>query len=226
MKGSFQISLYAVRPIVDYEVFGEGLATESRKLVELEVADYSVVGPDERGRTYFFGEVVNKGSEPALEIEVVMSLVNAQGQIRDVDNITDSAILVAPGEKLPFRFSSYMPQELWERPIFQVQGFSVDGLSDIYTAVYTDIKLEGLDSLEESYGTFESKGKVTNTGSSKARVDIIGALYDAQGKVVDVYSPYFGDLKPGESKDVELRFSVAEEVGDLKVFYGALVPQF
>ena len=134
--------------------------------------------------------------------------------------------MVAPGEKLPFRFCSYMPRELWEKPVFWVQGFSVDGLSDIYTGVYTDIKLEGLDRLEESYGTFKSKGKITNTGSSKARVDIIGALYDAQGKVVDIYSPYCGDLNPGESKDVELRFSVAEEFADFEVFYGALIKKY
>lgn len=217
-----RFSLYTVRPIADYEVFGEGLATEPRKLAKLEVADYTVVGPDERGKTRFFGEVVNKGSEAAMEIEVVMSLVNAQGQTRNVDNTIASAILVAPGEKLPFVITSYVPRELWESPSFQVQGFTLEGLSTSYTGVYTDIKLEGLDSLEESYGTFESKGKVTNTGSSKANVDIIGAIYDAQGKVVDVYNPHIIDLKPGESKDVKLHFSVAEEAADFKVFYGAL----
>jgi len=226
MKASFQIRLYAVRPIVDYEVFGEGLATDLRVMAEVELADYSVVGPDDRGRTYFFGEVVNKGNKPAIEIEVVMSLVNAQGQIRDVGYTIDSAILVAPGEKLPFVITSKAPQELWEKPTFQVQGFSLAGLSESYTGVYEDIKLEGLDSLEESYGTFESKGKVTNTGSSRAKVSIVGVIYNAQGGIADVDTRSIHFFEPGASESVTLRFSVATEAPDFKVFYGALASNY
>ncbi len=223
MSAPFQVSLYAVRPIADYEVFSEGPATEARELVELEVADYTVVGSDRE--TYLFGEVVNRGSKPAVETEVVMTLVNAEGQIRDVVDTSYyyRAILVAPGEKLPFVISTSAPQEVWERPIFQVQGFTVDSLSEDYTGVYEDIKLEGLDTLERPYKRFESKGKVTNTGSSVAEVRIIGAIYDAQGRVVDVDTDGVGLFKPGESRDIELIFSSAEEAADFKVFYGALV---
>jgi len=220
----FQVSLHAVRPIADYEVFGEGPATEARELVELEVADFTVAGPDMQGETHFFGEVVNRGSKPATEIEVVMTLVNAEGQIRDVADTSYyfRAILVAPGEKLPFVISTSVPQEVWERPIFQVQGFTVDSLSEDYTGVYEDIKLEGLDTLERPYKRFESKGKVTNTGSSEADVSIAAIIYDAQGKIADVATTTIGMFKPGDSRDVKLIFEAAEEAPDFKVFYGAL----
>jgi len=223
----FQLFLYTVRPIVDYEVFGEGLATDLREMAEVELADYSVVGPDDRGRTYFFGEVVNKGNKPAIEIEVVMALVNAQGQICDVGGAVSSAILVAPGEKLPFVITSSAPPELWEKPTFQVQGFSLAGLSESYTGIYEDIKVEGLDTLEKSYGTgFELKGKVTNTGSSKAKVSIVGVIYNAQGGIADVATRSIHFFNPGASESVTLRFSVATEAPDFKVFYGALASEY
>jgi hypothetical protein len=221
------LALYNVRPIADYEVFGEGLVTDPRELAKLEVADYTVVGPDKRGKTYFFGEVINKGSEPATEIEVTMSLVNAQGQTRDVDNTIDSAILVAPGEKLPFVITSYAPRELWESPSFQVQGFTLKGLSESYTGIYEDIKVEGLDTLEKSYGTgFKLNGEVTNTGSSEAKVSIAGVIYDAQGKIVDVDTTVIHSFKSGESQDVMLQFFVAEEAPDFRVLYGALAEAY
>ena len=141
----------------------------------------------------------------------------------------DSAILVAPGEKLPFAISSSASQELWEKPTFQVQGFTLDGLSKGYTGVYEDIKVEGLDTLEKSYTTlpgFELKGKVTNTGSSRAKVSIVGVIYDAQGGIADVDTRSIHFFEPGASESVTLRFSVATEAPDFKVFYGALASNY
>jgi hypothetical protein len=228
-QAAFEVSLTAVRPIADYEVFCEGLATEPRKLGSLEVAEYIMVGPDERGRIRFFGEVVNRGNEPAIEIRVIMALVNAQGQLRALYNTRAEAIALAPGEKLPFELVSYAPGEFWEKPTFQVQGFALDSLSGGYTGIYEDFTVEGLDTLEKPYRTlpgFELKGKVTNMGSSKAKVDIVGVIYDAQGRVADVaHSSIFG-LSPGASESVTLRFFVAEEAPSFKVLYGALASKF
>jgi hypothetical protein len=90
--------------------------------------------------------------------------------------------------------------------------------------------LEGLDSLDKPYTTlpgFESEGQVTNTGQSEADISIIGAIYDAEGKVIDVAYAYgLMFVEPGETEDVDLRFSLAEEAIDFKVFYGALTNRY
>lgn len=233
MKAPFLAALSMVEPIVDYEVYAQGEVAERRNLVELEVADYSMLSPDKYGRTHFLGEVVNSGSELAVETQIIMVLVSDQGVVVDIDYTTDSPISLAPGDRLPFKLSSApcpAREELWDEPVFLVQAFTEDSMSETHVEVYPDIELVGLDSLEKLYTTlpgFESEGTVTNTGQSEADIGIVGAIYDAGGKVVDVAYAYgLMFVGPGESEEVQLRFSIADEAADFKVFYGALTNRY
>jgi hypothetical protein len=227
----FVATLSMVEPIASYEVFAEGEVVETRNLAEVEIADYIVTGPDERGRIELMGEVVNAGSALAVETQIVMVLVTEQGEVVTIDSTIGSAISLAPGERLPFKFSSTLLPELqsqWERPEFLVQGFSEDSLSDRHTGVYTDLALEGLDTLQEEFGRYRLTGQITNTGQSKALVDVLGALCNAEGKVIDCASCYVGMLDPGGSMALELSFSAAEgeEVASFKVLYGGLTTKY
>jgi len=233
MNMPFTSSLSMVETITNYEVFAEGEVVESRDLVELEVAYYSMVGPDKYGRTHFLGEVVNQGSELAVETEIIMALVSEQEVVVDIDYVHSSSISLNPGDSLPFMLTSTpcpARQEMWDEPVFMVQGFTEDSMSNTHVAVYSDIEVEGMDSLYKPYTTlpgFASEGQVTNTGQAEADIGIIGAIYDAEGKVVDVAYAYgLMFVGPGETEDVELRFSLAEEAADFKVFYGALTNRY
>ena len=233
MKAPFLAALSMIEPIVDYEIYAQGEVVERRNLVELEVASYSMLSPDTYGRTHFLGEVVNSGSELAVETQIIMVLVSDQGVVVDIDYTTDTPISLAPGERLPFLLSSAAcpaREELWDKPVFLVQGFTEDSMSDTHVEVYSDIEIVGFDSLDKPYTTlpgFESEGTVTNTGNSEADIGIVGAIYDAEGNVVDVAYAYgLMFVGPGESEDIELRFSLAEEADDFKVFYGALTNRY
>jgi hypothetical protein len=229
MSAPFIATLSMVEPIVTYEVFAQGEVVEPRNLVELEIADYSIVGPDTVGGIHFLGEVINKGSTVAVGTEIVVALVSEEGKVVDIGYTSNSAISLAPGERFPFKLAFYLPQDLqdlWDRPEFLVQGFTEDSLSDRYTGVYTDLKLEGLDTLGEKYGRHCLTGQITNTGESEAVVQVLAALYDAKGKVIDVAGDklWSWDFGPGSSETLELTFSVEveEEVASFKVFYGGL----
>ena len=72
-------------------------------------------------------------------------------------------------------------------------------------------------------------GQITNTGESKASVDVLAALYDAQGKVMDVVRAHgLMFFEPGSSETLELTFSVEveEEVASFEVFYGGLASRY
>lgn len=230
ISAPFIATLSMVEPIVTYEVFAQGEVVEPSNLVELEIADYSIVGPDRRGETHFLGEVVNRGSALAVETRVVIALVTEQAEVVDIDFTIGSAVSLAPGDRLPCKLSSYAPQEWWDKPVFLVQGFMEDSLSDTYTGVYTDLKLEGRNTLGEKYGRYCLTGQISNTGESEAEVDVLAALYDAKGKVIDVagHRLWSWDFGPGSSETLELTFSVEveEEVASFKVFYGGLASRY
>lgn len=218
-------------PIASYEVFAEAEVVGPRSLAQVEIADYTMMGPDEGGRVELMGEVVNAGSVPAAETQILVALVSGEGDVVAIDSTVGSAISLGPGERLPFKLSTtLLPelQSLWQRPEFLVQAFTEESLSERYTGVYTDLALEGLDALQEEFGRYRLSGQITNTGQAKALVDVIGVLYNAEGKVLDCASPYVGTLDPGGSMALDLSFSVAdgEEVASFKVLYGGLTTKY
>jgi hypothetical protein len=153
------------------------------------------------GGITFFGEIVNRGSGPAGNVGVMVSLLNKAGErlARGV-TLTVSRNVIKPGETAVWAMLMTDNPKSWAKVTteFAEQVGRDDYLARDYRSfVVRNVKLEPRN---PGYSQ-KVVGTVVNTGSKRARVGAVAiAFYDAQGKLI--YVNDLGSLYPYVPKQV------------------------
>ena len=128
------------------------------------------------------GEVVNLSGQPAEEIEVQISLHDAQGELLASGSAFTQLDILAAGGRAPFAILFPSPPTSFA----QYQTRILNGVPSTYLGPrYPDLTVteEFGEWLDEN--TYQVRGQVQNTGRADAeRVVVIVTLYDEEGHVV------------------------------------------
>jgi len=172
------------------------------------------VSEDDRGRLHFWGEVFNLGEVTQRWGRVTIQLLGANSE-----PLAELADLVGlewtlPGGRNPFHIRFLDPPKGWHTYVIQLTGQEHD---------YHDLTLPqpyaGLDVSHDHYREINRSdlrcsiiGLLSNRGLAHAsHVKVCGTLYNPEGKVVGVLSPYLvprGSFAPGSSMVFELKYYV------------------
>jgi LysM repeat protein len=128
------------------------------------------------------GEVVNLSDEPAEEIQVEVTLHDAQGQLLAAGVAFTQLDILAQGGRSPFGILFSAPPTSFSQYQTKVlSGVRSTHLGPRYAALAVAEKWGG--PLDES--NYQVRGRVENTGQAEAeKVAIVVTLYDREGHVV------------------------------------------
>lgn len=167
---------------------------------------------DDRGRLHYWGEVINLEQSIQRWIKVTVRLLDADGST--LAEQSDITILewTWPSMRNPFYIRFLTPPERFHRFDIAVSGQPHD-----YGDATVPQPHSGLIAEKVHYREIERAdlrctliGLLRNNGATPAsHVKAAGTLYNPEGKVVGVFSPYLvpqGPFMPGETMPFELKF--------------------
>lgn len=132
------------------------------------------------GTLHFIGILENSGSVAAEFVEILVSLRDADNKLIDSTFSFSMLNVMEPGDRSPFQVSFIEPPDDWENYEIAVQADEAG-----FIETYTDFEILSAEGSETGYGAYEIDGEVNNTGDSAAEfVEIIAALYDAEGRII------------------------------------------
>lgn len=184
---------------------------------DVVAGDWKVV-PNAIGGAYFFGEVINQGTEMASSIKVVVTLRDAGNAVL----ASEGAFLAQPslipaGEKRPFKgmigsidLSTVATQDI------QIQFETFDPsafMADYYTISFAVT--------QPQWTADHITGEVQNTGEKPAQFVQISAIgYDAEGKVstVETGITSLDQIAPGASSPFDISLFQSEVPATFEVY--------
>lgn len=177
------------------------------------------------GSLYVVGEVENTGDEAYRDALVTVSLRDTEGGDLAQETWPLVAPVIQPGERIPVLAIFDSPPDTWESITSTISAQPADdtlqlaaGLVITNTATDTPV-----------FGAYRVTGDVLNTGELPASsITVVGALYDADGRVlsVEVASPSLEELPASGRVHFELLFpSKADgEIASERIFVYGLPP--
>lgn len=177
------------------------------------------------GSLYVVGEVENTGDETYQDALVTVYLQDSEGN--SVAEVTWPLVVPAiqPNERIPVLAIFDSPPDAWESITTTVSAQSADDAEQLaagltITNTTTDVPV---------FGAYRITGDVVNNGERPASsITVVGALYDADGRVlaVEVTSPTPEELPPGARVHVELLFPAKAdgEIASERLFVYGIPP--
>jgi hypothetical protein len=160
----------------------------------------------ESGSLYFVGEVRNSTDQTYQEVEVTVHLLDAAGTVLAEETWGAKTSLLQPNGTAPVVVIFSRPPAEWTDLRTEVSANPADFYLDY---VYSDLELQQVVSDTTNFGDYRLSGAVLNTGEANTRfVEVIGTLYDPEGKVLAVESTVLAQeiLEPGGTAAFELVF--------------------
>ena len=167
---------------------------------------------DDRGRLHFWGEVFNLGTETQRWVRVTIRLLSDGGATLAEQNDIAGLEWTLPGARNPFYLRFLTPPQSWHHFVIHLAG-QVHNFNDLASPqphpglVVDKIHFREIDRADLRCSII---GLLSNKGLAPAmQVKVAGTLYNPEGKVVGVLSPYLvprGVLAPGDSFPFELKY--------------------
>jgi hypothetical protein len=180
-------------------------------MAELLIGGVSL-STDDRGRLHFWGEVFNLGAETQRWVRVTIRLLGPSGAALAEQNDIVGLEWTLPGARNPFYLRFLTPPEEWNaldiRVAGQVHDFNDLTLPQPHPGLLVDkLHFREIDRADLRCSII---GLLSNKGLAPAtHVKVAGTLYNPEGKVVGVLSPYLvprGALAPGDAFPFELKY--------------------
>ena len=181
-----------------------------RPVARVEMGQYAM--RKDQFSTRAVGYVENKGDAPAMRIQVAGFLIDRFGSTLAAGQTIYTRDVLPPGERAPFvvGFSPNPPTWASEKLQVHAEPFTPESfLVRLYAQGLTTEGVTGSPRTGRSEQGFVITGQVRNGGQKPAQlVTIIGILYDAEGKPLDVgqTSAQLKQIDPGQSAPFSLDF--------------------
>ena len=167
------------------------------------------------------GIIRYKGSVVRMSPEIVVTLTDAGGKVLATERAFTAPRYIRPNSTIPYRVLFDDAPEDWAKWEIDVSAERFGGyMADL---LYTDLEVDQptLNPPKNSYSGPRVVGRVKNTGSSTAKlVQIIGALYDAEGRLLDVANTFSkkDTIEAGGDGPFELEFRSDVEGATFELF--------
>ena len=200
-------SLWVTDELPDADRFVATIVSESQTTVER--ADVTVQGTrmtvDDNGDIHVTGEIVNNGSTGATIADVSAATFDGDGNLVTAESASVSIGYLPPGDSGPFRVTMYGPSYGTDDiQDYQVYVDAVTDDRDVY-----DISFIGDENTYvDTFGDFHLVGEISNDSDETLDVRLVGAIYDANGNVMDaaMLDMALSALAPGETGPYDLTF--------------------
>lgn len=201
----FSYVVYETLPTADHflaTVVGNGVTELSRAVPEVVNTRLT---HDDSGDTHLTGEILNSTDQPIVVNSLAGATFDASGQILTANSYSVSIRYLDPGSSGPFRitipgadtgteaidsFEIFVDAEVSE----PIAPFGVT-ISDAYNYI-------------DTFDNLHLTGEVTNDGTATLNINLIAAIYDVNGIVLDaadVTLP-FSAVAPGETVPYDFDF--------------------
>lgn len=177
------------------------------------------------GSLYVVGEVENIGDQTYQDALVTVYLQDSEGNSVAEETWPLVVPAIQPNERIPVLAIVDSPPDAWESITTTVSAQPADDTVQLATGLTitnttTDVPV---------FGAYRITGDVVNNGEQPASsITVVGALYDADGRVlaVEVASPTLDELPPGARVHVELLFPAKAEgeIASERVFVYGVPP--
>ena len=167
---------------------------------------------DDRGRLHFWGEVFNLSKETQRWVRVTVRLLGLGGTTLAEQSDITGLEWTLPGARNPFYLRFLTPPQEWHSFVIQLAGQRHDFNDLSSPQPHPGLVVERIHFREIDRADLRCSiiGLLSNKGLAPAtQVKVAGTLYNAEGKVVGVLSPYLvpqGILAPGDSFPFELKY--------------------
>lgn len=170
------------------------------------------ISTDDRGRLHFWGEVFNLGSSTQRWVRVTLRLLGPQGQTLAEQSDITGLEWTLPGARNPFYLRFLTPPESWHSLDMRLSGSTHDYDDPALPQPHPGLIVDKLHYREIERADLRCSiiGLLSNKGLAPAtHVKVAATLYNPEGKVVGVLSPYLvprGAFAPGDTMVFEAKF--------------------
>jgi len=193
----------------------EEATAQSKDFEFIDQSDYT----DSLGDAVIVGLIKYLGDVPIGSVEIAVELEDAEHQLLATESASTVPSLVRPGGLIPFKAVFIDPPSNFEYYNTTVQGDEVDqSILDLYTDDFQVVQGNLVQGSDPS--TPRLVGKLKNTGTTNAEdTEVIAALLDSSGNVLDVDSAYttLSSISPDDDSAFEIHFENGEEGTDYEV---------
>jgi hypothetical protein len=196
-------------------IFDGSPTPEAKDFEFLDQTDYT----DSLGDAVVVGLIKYLGDVPIGSVEIAVELEDADHQLLATESADTVPSLVQPGGLIPFKAVFFDPPSDYEYYNTTVQGDEVDQfVLELYTDEFDVVQSNLVQGADPD--TPRLVGKVENTGDTDANdTEVIAALLDSTGEVVDVDSAYttLSSISPGDQSAFEIRFENGADGVDYEI---------
>lgn len=170
------------------------------------------ISTDDRDRVHFWGEVFNLTDETQRWVRVTARLLDARGETLAEQSDIVGLEWTLPRARNPFYLRFAEPPHGWHRYALSVSGVVHDYHDASAPQPHTGLIVDRLHYREIGRASLHCSiiGLLSNKGLAPAtHVKVAATLYDPDGKVVAVQSPYLvphGLFSPGDELPFECKF--------------------
>ena len=141
--------------------------------------------------------------------EIIVTLTDDAGKVLATERAYTAPRYIRPNSTIPYKVLLDDAPEDWAKWEIDVSAERFGGF--MANLLYTDLEVDQptLNPAKNSYTGQSVVGRVKNTGSSAAKlVQIIGVLYDAEGRLLDVANTFSkkDTIPAGSDGPFELEF--------------------
>jgi hypothetical protein len=185
------------------ESFTATIVGQSPAYEEIARPEYSleniITATDDSGYAYLTGEVVNHSDKPMLVRSLASALFDADKQLLTADAYSTQLSYIEPGKSGPFRVTIQTPPDATlDNYVIYPDVIETEPVADYDISVSQDAS----NYLDTSwFNSYHVVGSVTNNTDKWMSVTLVAALYDKDGKVLDVATGYlpFSAIAAGET---------------------------
>ncbi len=159
----------------------------------------TAVAVDDDGDVHVTGELYNSSGDPVQINGLAAATFDADGNLITAEAYSVASRYLDPGEDGPFRVTMLGPAEeiasIAEYLIYVDAEFTAP--EDYYDLIFS----EPTNNYMDKNDIFHLVGEITNNSKEHLSVDLLAAIYDDEGRVIDVAStslPIYS-LSPGET---------------------------
>ncbi|MBN1665685.1 MAG: hypothetical protein JW862_01300 [Anaerolineales bacterium] len=164
-----------------------------------------LVTVDDDGDVNITGTMVNNTGQSVQINSLAAATFDANGNLFTADGYSVAVRHLDPGEDGPFRITITSPEggaaDMAEYELYVDAEYTDE--STFYPIDFTDISY-----YVDAYGYFHMVGEVTNNSDYNLSISLVGAIYDADGNIIDAAStdiPVYG-LPPGATSAYDLSY--------------------
>jgi|GEM_PF-3872379 len=172
------------------------------------------------------GVIKYKGATPRVNPVVSVSLLDPNGQVLVKGTAVFIPAYVRPGSNIPYKSLFSNPPESWDR--IEVTINAMEATDSTLTYGDLEVTQPSLIPPQTESDSVQLSGTVKNTGGKAADlVTVVGVLYDADGKVVDVNNGYpkTATLAAGEESQFEIDFFGIKAADKFELFASGVAKQ-